>query len=42
MIIVAYNLVGCNSEDVLQLRGKETVPCPICGGKIEGTRELSA
>ena len=35
MIIVAYNLVGCNSEDVLRLRGKETVPCPICGGKLK-------
>jgi len=25
MIIVAYNLVGCNSEDVLRLRGKEPI-----------------
>ena len=25
MIVVAYNLVGCNNEDVLRLRGKEPI-----------------
>ena len=35
MIIVAYNRVEGNSEDVIHLKGKETVPCPICGGRLK-------
>lgn len=35
MIIVAYNFVECNSEDVIRLRGAEIVPCPICGGRLK-------
>ena len=35
MIIVVYNQTDGKREDIIYIKGKEAVPCPICGGSLK-------